>query len=334
MGRAASGKGRGGSGGGGGDDVARAVRRMEAFDATDDEGEEEEEEEEEEDDMTRAIRRMEAADGSDEEKGGGGSYYSESDESEQQEVEEQRSRAAEGAKGDESGEEEDEEEDLPLGSRLAQMRHGGAQIAKRGGATRKGKIDVPRRSNKNRPMELPSKFPVKRHRVVVSSSGGHRARDPRFDDAGGGKLDHNIFRKAYGFLEDYQNAEIDAGERSIKRSTTQVGKRKRPGALSGEELEETSAEVRRMKQERAERSRAFKLREALQARKRDEAAAVSKGKKAWYLKSSDKRKIATDQRYEELKSSNKLQKYITKKRKHNAARDHRWLPTRRTAEPP
>eukprot|EP00952_Eustigmatos_sp_NYUAD-ZCMA_P009892 40771-Eustigmatos_ZCMA.PRE.1 len=47
----------------------------------------------------------------------------------------------------------------------------------------------------------------------------------------------------------------------------------------------------------------------------------------------ERRRLELEDRYEELAKQGKLEKALEKKRKRNAAKDHRWLPrTRRRAE--
>jgi hypothetical protein len=61
-------------------------------------------------------------------------------------------------------------------------------------------------------------------------------------------------------------------------------------------------------------------------------AAVAQGKSPFYLKKSELRKRELMQRYTELKSSGKLDKYMEKRRKRNAAKDHRYVPSKRRNE--
>jgi ribosomal RNA-processing protein 36 len=60
-----------------------------------------------------------------------------------------------------------------------------------------------------------------------------------------------------------------------------------------------------------------------------EKAAVAAGKKPFFLSKSEKRKRELVAKYEELKSSGRLDKYMAKRRKKNAAKDHRYLPSAR-----
>lgn len=47
--------------------------------------------------------------------------------------------------------------------------------------------------------------------------------DPRFEGGGkSSKLNYDIFRKAFGFLEDYQDKEIEELKKSLKKEKNQV----------------------------------------------------------------------------------------------------------------
>jgi ribosomal RNA-processing protein 36 len=57
-----------------------------------------------------------------------------------------------------------------------------------------------------------------------------------------------------------------------------------------------------------------------------EHGAVREGKRPFYLKKSEQRRLELLARYEELQASGKLEQYMAKRRKRNAAKDHRYLP--------
>lgn len=50
------------------------------------------------------------------------------------------------------------------------------------------------------------------------------------------------------------------------------------------------------------------------------------GKKPFYLKKSDKRRAELMAKYEELKKGGRLEQYMAKRRRRNAAKDHRYVP--------
>lgn len=82
---------------------------------------------------------------------------------------------------------------------------------------------------------------------------------------------------------------------------------------------------------RAEESRRTAER-ALGERRRREREAVSAGKRPYYPKASELREEALAARFEELKKAGKLAQALEKRRKKNAAKDHRYMPSGRREE--
>ncbi|KAG5178138.1 testis intracellular mediator protein-like protein [Tribonema minus] len=201
-------------------------------------------------------------------------------------------------------------------------RHGNSTAGGGGGGGGGGeKSAIPKRANKNQPMEMSSKRAVGRHREVVEVR-RRRARDPRFD-AATGTLNYDMFRKSYEFLEGYQDGEIDALRKEAAKA------KKRRGDGSAERAAAAKALLTKMQQERAERKRADATRAALSQRRKAEAEAVAKGKAPYFMKARDRRALALETRYEELRREGKVQKFVQKKRKRNAAKDRRWMPAKR-----
>ncbi len=190
-----------------------------------------------------------------------------------------------------------------------------------------------RKKSKKCPSEQISTRPVPRFRLVVDNQSGgarRRARDPRFEDTAG-PLDYSKFRSAYRFLEEHQQTELDAIKSELtarKRKKDSKRKRGHKGGFKDVTTDDLRMRLMRVKQEQTERVRADKLQAALHDHKKKESAAVACGKKPYYLKQSDKKKIAMEQRYEELKrkGNRKLQQYIEKKHRENAVKDRKRLP--------
>jgi len=68
---------------------------------------------------------------------------------------------------------------------------------------------------------------------------------------------------------------------------------------------------------------------AMGERRQREKSAVSAGKRPYYPKASELRREALAARFEELKRSGKLAQALEKRRKKNAAKDHRYMPSGR-----
>lgn len=64
----------------------------------------------------------------------------------------------------------------------------------------------------------------------------------------------------------------------------------------------------------------------LQAKERE---AVRAGKKPFFLKKTDRRKAELVAQYQDLQKSGGLDKFLAKRRRKNAAKDHRYVPAAR-----
>ncbi|XP_050139135.1 uncharacterized protein LOC126615353 isoform X2 [Malus sylvestris] len=147
------------------------------------------------------------------------------------------------------------------------------------------------RANKNRPMEVTCTKPVPRFREVIQGS-KKVVRDPRFESLCG-ELDVDRFRKKYRFLFE-------------------------------EELP-AEKEDKQLKSDSAKGTEAAILTE----HKKKERKAAKEGKQPFFLKKSEIRKKRLMEKYKQLKASGKLEAFIEKRRRKNAAKDHRYMPYRR-----
>ncbi|CAI8597725.1 unnamed protein product [Vicia faba] len=176
-----------------------------------------------------------------------------------------------------------------------------------------------KRANKNRPMEASSKKPVPAFRDVIQAP-KKVVRDPRFESLCG-TLDPDGFRKRYNFL--YEK-DLPAERQALKR---EMQKEKDPERKS--EIEERISWVD--KQLKSESTKNVET-SILAKHKKKEREAAKQGKRPFYLKKSEIRKQSLIEKYEDLKVSGKLESYIEKKRKRNAAKDHRLMPYRRSGD--
>ncbi|VVA29499.1 PREDICTED: ribosomal [Prunus dulcis] len=172
------------------------------------------------------------------------------------------------------------------------------------------------RVNKNRPMEVSCKKPVTRFREIIQGS-KKVVRDPRFESLCG-TLDVDGFRKRYDFL--FAN-ELPAEREELQK---QVKKSKDPEVI--EELKKRISWIdKQLKSESAKRTEAAILAE----HKQKEREAAKQGKQPFFLKKSEIRKKRLMEKYKQLKGSGKLEAFIEKRRRKNAAKDHRFMPYRR-----
>jgi ribosomal RNA-processing protein 36 len=232
--------------------------------------------------------------------------------------------SASGSEGDEpEAGGADADADVPIGELLARKLDGGAAgpraRAQRRPAGAAAAADF-RRENKKRPAEMSSKRPVGVVRDALQA-GRREARDPRFDSLTAGRHDEAAFKKRYAFLyEETLPAERRALQAELKKAR---------GAGARAALQARLSRVAQSLKDEERRQRAAAADAALRARER---AAVAGGKRPFHLKASEKKKAALVARYEELREGGGLEKFMEKRRRKNAAKDHRYVPSGRRDE--
>ncbi|KAF7306896.1 hypothetical protein MIND_00482100 [Mycena indigotica] len=181
----------------------------------------------------------------------------------------------------------------------------------------KPRHDIPKRTSKHAPTEVTSKRPVTRRRIVVESD-KIQPRDPRFLSFAG-QLAPEKFQHNYGFLADSHKTELQTLRENLKLA------RKRVASSPRDLREEREAEVQRLERavKRTEslvnQDRKGKIdRDALAALRETEKAKQKDGKKAWWMKTSEKKEVIMRARYEALASeggSRAVKKAIEKKQR-------------------
>lgn len=150
------------------------------------------------------------------------------------------------------------------------------------------------------------------HQAAAAREAGRRRFDPRFD-AACSTGDAPTATRSYAFLRDMRAGE----EAELARA-----------ARGGDD-----AAARRLKSMRSvdeagtERAREEDVRRTLRREERERVA--SGGKRAWYVKEKVVKEKVIERKYEELKSSGRLQKYVERRRKREAGKDKRLLPSER-----
>ncbi|KNA20894.1 hypothetical protein SOVF_048140 [Spinacia oleracea] len=173
-----------------------------------------------------------------------------------------------------------------------------------------------KRANKNRPMEVSSKKPVSRFREVIQVP-KKVVRDPRFESLCG-TLDEEGFKKRYKFIYDEN---LPSEKEELKKL---LGSSKDPEVI--EELRNRISLI-----DKQLRSDSTKLRrdQILSEQKKRVREAVKQGKRPFYIKKSEVREQMHKEKYNKLKESGKLDSFMEKKRRRNAAKDHRFMPYRK-----
>lgn len=172
-----------------------------------------------------------------------------------------------------------------------------------------------RRANKHRPREMSSKKPVSRFRQVIDIKKKEEKRDPRFDDRCG-HLNQDLFSKSFSFLEEIKSRERKQLESEVKKTKDPIEKERLQKIL-------TKMEFHKNNKEKKEQSKALE-----KEHNKQERQLIIEGKKPFYFSKALHRKVLLAQRYKALKKSGKVEKFISKKRKRNAARDRKRLPAK------
>lgn len=170
------------------------------------------------------------------------------------------------------------------------------------------------KGKKSEPEEMSSKNkPKKRKPRNVVTVVNRKSRDPRFDDLSG-ELNMEMFERSYKFVDEMKKAE----KQKISKA---LGKEKNPQRK--DELQKFSS---RMEEDEKRKVSIAEKRKRDKVWKSSQTTSVINGKKAYFLKKSDRRKLELAEKFRALKSSGQLDSYLAKKRKRNAAKERKRLP--------
>ena len=170
------------------------------------------------------------------------------------------------------------------------------------------------RSSKHAPAELSSKKAVSRRREVIPIQ-KLDIRDPRFE-ALSGPLEEAKLKKNYAFLDQYRDSEIAELKGAIRTTKDPDAKGKlRKVLLSMESKKKT--QLAKDKQQ-----------EILRGHRKKEKELVEQGKKPYYLKKGEQKKLALVARFEGMKEK-QVDKVIERRRKKKAQKERRGMPEER-----
>ncbi|KAK6541650.1 rRNA biogenesis protein rrp36 [Orbilia ellipsospora] len=178
------------------------------------------------------------------------------------------------------------------------------------------------RSNKHAPTEMSSKKAVSRRRTVIELP-TDTTRDPRFDRIGGsGVPDNSKIERNYAFLDEYRDSEI-------KTLRQEVAKEKNP--IRKESLQKT---LQSLESKRETKKRQLDHDRILAEHKKKERDAIKQGKKPFYLKKSDQKKLILATQFANM-GERQRSRVIEKKRKKIASKEKKRMPwSRRTGAGP
>lgn len=169
------------------------------------------------------------------------------------------------------------------------------------------------RSSKHAPAELSSKKAISRRREAVPTTKlDHR--DPRFEPLSG-PIDEVKTKRNYAFLEDYRDDEMNQLKETIRRtkSTDETTKEALKRALLSMESKK-KAQVAKDKQQ-----------EIIRTHRAKEKDLIKQGKKPFYLKKSEQKKLALVERFKGLKGK-QVERVMERKRKKKAGRERKNMP--------
>jgi len=174
------------------------------------------------------------------------------------------------------------------------------------------------RASKHAPAVQSSKRMVSRKRTVVEVK-KPVSRDPRFDPVAGPPPDEHTLDKRYSFLNDYRTPEMAAIRSAIKQSKNEADKERLRKKL-------LSLESQQMARENKE-----KQQEVVREHKKKEKELVKDGKRPFFLKKSEQKKMVLIDRFQNMKSKQR-EHVIERRRKKLTAKERRNMPDdRRTA---
>lgn len=170
------------------------------------------------------------------------------------------------------------------------------------------------RSSKHAPASMPSNRQVTRKRNVVDVPKRH-VRDPRFGPLSG-VADETALQKNYSFLNDYQETEMTELKAAIKKSKNEDEKEILKRKL-------LSMESKKKSRESKDRQQAI-----LREHRKKEKEAIEQGKKPFYLKASEQKKLALVDKYNSMKGKDR-EKLMERRRKKVAGREKKNMPQAR-----
>ncbi|KAG8844068.1 rRNA biogenesis protein rrp36 [Tulasnella sp. 330] len=173
---------------------------------------------------------------------------------------------------------------------------------------------VEKRTHKHAPTAITSKRPVSRYRQIVEPTKIDR-RDPRFS-ALSGELSAEKYAKSYGFINELQVQEAKTLRENIRTMRKELQQQQHQRntnttteipTLSLRQMERTEKEINQLQRnlKRVEsliqRSKQnARERDVLKKLKREENEKRAAGKKDWYLKDSEKKKILLRAKFDDL----------------------------------
>ncbi|KAJ1917898.1 rRNA biogenesis protein rrp36 [Mycoemilia scoparia] len=176
--------------------------------------------------------------------------------------------------------------------------------------------DLKKKSSKKQPTVESARKPVGRYRNIVQAK--KVSRDPRFD-ALSGSFNEDLFSKSYSFIKDYQDSEMNMLKDSLSKA-------RKSNPNEAQRLEKVINQMESRNQAKKQKDHRKELE---RKHKKKEMELTKMGKKPYFLKKSTLKEIELAEKFAKIKDSKKLDNLLEKRRKHNAAKEHRHMPYKR-----
>nr|CAG4648905.1 EOG090X0E8U [Polyphemus pediculus] len=171
------------------------------------------------------------------------------------------------------------------------------------------------RANKNRPREISSKSRKIEKKVAIQVPKVFK-NDPRFDSLCG-EFQERKFNRNYEFIYKMKEEEIDKLKEELKEE---------PNPRRTEKIkyliQRLENQLRAEKQRKEAEAKLYEERSA-------QIEALKEGKTPHFDSKFVKQDKMHKEKFENLKKDGKLDRYVAKKRKHNAQRDRKFMPVRK-----
>lgn len=171
-----------------------------------------------------------------------------------------------------------------------------------------------RRPSKHAPAEMSSKKAVSRKREAVATT-KREYRDPRFE-ALSGPLDETKIKKNYSFLDGYRDDEMKQLKDEIRKTKDPTAKETLKRALLSMESKKKTQQAKDQQQD------------VIRDHRAKEKELIKQGKKPFYLKKTEQKKLALIDKYSSMKGK-QLDRAMERKRKKKTQRDRRHMPEAR-----
>eukprot|EP01060_Flectonema_neradi_P002394 TRINITY_DN11463_c0_g1_i1.p1 TRINITY_DN11463_c0_g1~~TRINITY_DN11463_c0_g1_i1.p1 ORF type:complete len:197 (+),score=41.82 TRINITY_DN11463_c0_g1_i1:42-593(+) len=176
----------------------------------------------------------------------------------------------------------------------------------------------------SKPVELDARRPVPA--FTPEKTKKKTTVDPRFNSMVG-HLNEGLYDASYSFLDDMRQAE----EKQLKSEVRRLSTAKRPEML--QRREDLRSKLNEYKEERRGKEKAETARKVKRDARKVERDAVKRGKNPFFLKKSAVKEQELVAKYDRLKKTGKLEKYVTKQRKKQALKDSQMAPELSTFAP-